>query len=161
MRSLRLHGCHLGTAFGFDGAGLRALVAAPLPNLTSLSLIAACLSDADVSGVLSRAPWLATLTSLELASNDDLGAPGHRALSLLPLPRLRTLSLRHNGFDGLSMAALVSAPWLTQLVRLTLAEEEFASSAESRESMLAAIQDDAWVLGHLRRLGCTVDFSYE
>jgi hypothetical protein len=154
LRSLSLNGCPLGTADGHDGAGLRAMAAASLPNLASLSLAHACLSAADVAGVLARAPWLATLTSLELASN-DLGAPGHRALSLLRLPRLRKLSLRGNGFDGASLAALVTAPWLTQLDVLSLTEEVLASE-QSCADIAAAIQDEAWVFGRLRRLGCTV-----
>ena len=135
--------------------GLRALAAAPHPNLSSLALIGARLSAADVPGVLSGAPWLATLTSLELALN-DLNAPGHRALSLLPQPRLRELSLENTGFDAAGLAALTSAPWLTQLTKLNLTEDEIALS-QSCDDMFAVIEDDAGVFGRLRRLGCTVD----
>jgi hypothetical protein len=105
--------------------------------------------------VLSSAPWLPRLTSLALAYN-DLGAPGHRALSLLHLPRLQGLSLDCNGFDGAGLAALVSAQWLTQLTKLTL-YEMLPVSSQSCEDLLSAINDDAWVFGRLRRLGCTVD----
>jgi hypothetical protein len=147
----------LGTAGGTDGTGLRALATAPLPNLTSLSLSDSSLSAADVSAVLSHAPWLASLKSLEL-SHHDLGAPGHRALSLLHLPRLRALSLDQNRIDGTGLAALVTAPWLTQLTKLKLTELEFPSR-QSRASVVAAFEDDAWVFGRLRRLGCTVDVN--
>jgi hypothetical protein len=74
LQALYLHGIPLGTD-GSDGAGLRALAAAPLPNLTSLSLSESGLTAADVSGVLLAAPWLAALTSLELTFN-HLGAAG-------------------------------------------------------------------------------------
>ena len=104
LQALSLCSCPLGTDGGSGGAGVRALAAAPLPHLTSLSLTAACLSAADVSGVLSNAPWLTRLTTLELSFN-DLSAPGHLALSLLHLPRLRVLSLGTNGFDGTGLAA--------------------------------------------------------
>jgi hypothetical protein len=155
LQSLELCNCPLGTHAGSDGAGLRALAAAPLPNLASLMLNSACMSPADVSGVLSSAPWLATLTRLELFSN-QLDAPGHRALSLLHLPRLRCVYLSNNGFDRMGLAALVSAPWLTQLAELTL-DEDFASP-RSCEDIRRAIDDDAWVFGRLRRLGCDVAF---
>ena len=93
---LDLSGCRVGRR---DGAGLRALAAAPLPNLASLTLNAACLSAANLPGVLSTSPWLTALTSLSLACN--LGdAPGHRALSLLHLPRLRNFSSIVNGLEG-------------------------------------------------------------
>ena len=105
--------------------------------------------------MLSSAPWLTTLTRLTLSSN-DLGAPGHHALSLLHLPRLRDLWLWGNGLDCVGLAALVSAPWLTQLTQLHLTEEQFAS-AQSYASLVAAIEDDAWVFVRLRRLGCDVD----
>jgi hypothetical protein len=154
LQVLSLHRCRLGTDRGSDGAGLRALAAAPLPNLTSLDLRFVYPSAADVSGVLSSAPWLATLTCLELAAN-HLGAPGHRALSLLHLPRLRRIHLLNTGFDGESLAALVSAPWLTQLAELTLVEDSFAPY-HSCTNIPDAIEDDAWVFGRLRRLGCTV-----
>jgi hypothetical protein len=139
---------------------LRALAAAPLPNLTSLSLSHACLSAADVSGVLSKAPWLPRLTSLELASN-PLGAPGHRALSLLHLPRLQAFFLAgagRNCFGCAGLAALVSAPWLTQLCKLTLVETEFIALPQSCDDVCAALKDDDWVFGRLRRLGCIVDY---
>jgi hypothetical protein len=159
LQSLLVHGYDLGTACGSDGAALRALAAASLPKLTSLSLDRAGLSPADVSGVLSSAPWLATLTSLSLAQN-YLHAPGHRALSLLHLPRLRTLSLGCNGLDGTGLAALVSAPWLTQLANLKIADYTddpgFASSP-GHVSVQDALNDDAWVFGRLRRLGCAVN----
>jgi hypothetical protein len=157
LQQLHLERWPLGSAGRGDGAGLRALAAAPLPNLTSLSLYGSNLSAADVSGVLSRAPWLAALTSLALAFN-NLGAPGHRALSLLHLPRLRALSLDRNGFDCAAMAALVSAPWLTQLTELALTEVTFASpQSHADERRGAAVEDDAWVFGRLRRRGCKVD----
>jgi hypothetical protein len=108
----------------------------------------------DVSGVLSSAPWLASLTRLLLNSN-SLGAPGHRALSLLHLPRLQALSLECNGFDGTGLAALVSAPWLTQLCKLTLVETDFALP-QSCDDVCAALKDDAWVFGPLRRAGCVM-----
>jgi hypothetical protein len=155
LRDLELGGWPLGTHGGGDGAGLRALAAAPFPHLTSLSLSSASLSAADVSGVLSSAPWLSGLTRLALSFN-HIGAPGHRALSLLPLPRLRTLSLECNLLDGTGLAALVSAPWLTQLAKLTLEETVF-TSPQSCENMAVAIDDDAWVFGRLRRLGCVVE----
>jgi hypothetical protein len=154
LQMLSIYRCPLGTDRGSDGAGLRALAAAPLPNLTSLALKSACLSAADVSGVLSSAPWLATLTHLELFSN-QLAAPGHHALSLLHLPRLRRICLWDNGFDGEGLAALVRAPWLTQLAELTLTEMELPSR-QICEDIRQAIDDDAWVFGRLRRLGCTV-----
>ena len=59
LQKLDLH-CPLGTYGGSDGAGLRALAAALLPNLTLLSLSDVSMLAADVSGVLSSAPWLAT-----------------------------------------------------------------------------------------------------
>jgi hypothetical protein len=158
LQYLSLGGFPLGTDGGFDGAALRALAAAPLPDLTSLSLYDSCLSAADVSGALSSAPWLAALTSLMIASN-PLGAPGHRALSLLHLPRLRALSLGCNGFDGTGLAALVCAPWLTQLAKFSLTEVEFASP-QSRDQIRAALEDDAWVFGGLRRRGCAVDADW-
>ena len=104
--------------------------------------------------VLSSAPWLSTLTTLELFGN-RLGLLGHRALSLLHLPRLRTLSLDQNGLNVASLAALASAPWLTQLAKLTLAEVHFANP-NSRVRMLREIKDDAGVWGRLRCLGCIV-----
>jgi hypothetical protein len=154
LQQLHLRGFPLGSARGSDGAGVRALAAASLPNLTSLSLHFACLSGADVSGVLSSAPWLSHLTSLDLLCN-HLGAPGHLALSLLPMPRLRHLDLCRNGFDATSLAALVSAPWLTQLAGLSLIDQLFAPP-QICENIMAAIANDAWVFGRLRRLGCTV-----
>jgi hypothetical protein len=154
LRNLTLRRWPLGSAGGSDGAGLRALAAAPLPNLTSLSLTRARLSAADVSGVLSHAPWLAALTSLKLACN-HLHAPGHRALSRLHLPRLRALSLKRDGVDGAGLAALVSAPWLEQLTRLAL---EQVVSTRSGGDITEAIEDDAWVFGRMRRRGCDVDF---
>ena len=107
--------------------------------------------------MLSSAPWLTTLTRLTLSSN-DLGAPGHHALSLLHLPRLRDLALSTNGLDGAGLAAMASALWLAQLIHLFLTQR-FASaqSYASYASLLAAIEDDAGVFGRLRRLGCTVD----
>jgi hypothetical protein len=136
------------------GAGLRALAAAPLPSLTSLSLICAGLTAADVSGVLSRAPWLATLTSLELPYN-HLGAPGHRALSRLRLPRLRVLYLERNGLDWAGLTALASAPWLMQLAKLHIGEDIWPS-VRSYEKVSAAVEDDASVFGCLRRRGCAL-----
>jgi hypothetical protein len=153
LQHLELGGFPVGSGGGPDGAGLRALAAAPLPKLASLCLSEARLSAADVSGVLSSAPWLPGLTSLALAFN-DLGAPGHRALSRLHLPRLQTLSLKQNGFDCAGLAALVSAPWLTQLGELTLGNA--FESEQNLQSAVDAIEDDAWVFGHLRRLGCVV-----
>ena len=126
----------------------------PLPHLNNLTLRHACLSGADVSGVLSSAPWLATLTSLKLCDN-PLGAPGHRALSLLHLPRLQSLFLHDNGFNGAGLAALVSAPWLTQLTRLHLFDAAPAS-ARSFVDVADAIEDDARVFGRLRRAGCII-----
>jgi hypothetical protein len=155
LHHLALGGFPLGTAGGSDGAGLRALAAAPLPNLTSLSLSDSGLLAADVSGVLSSAPWLAALTSLELSYN-HLGAPGHRALSRLRLPHLRTLSLDSTGFSCACLAALASAPWLTQLTKLNV-EETGIASRQSLDEILDAIEDDAWVFGALRRAGCIVD----
>jgi hypothetical protein len=152
LQTVTFRGYPLGSAGGSDGAGLRALAGAPLPSLTALTLIAACLSDADVRCVLSSAPWLAALTSLMLTSNNLLGAPGHRALSRLRLPRLRALSLCECGFDCAGMAALVSAPWLTQLSSLSIQED----SVSQRASVIAAIEDDEWEFGRLRRLGCAV-----
>jgi hypothetical protein len=142
----------------FDGAGLRALVAAPLPNLTSLTLRGTFLSAMDVSIELPRAPWLTTLTRLELAYN-DLDAPGHHALSLLHLPRLRALSLNSNALNPASLAALAPAPWLTQLTNLYLAEEEL-ESPQVYERVVRAIEDDAGAFGRLRRLGCTFDTEF-
>ena len=104
--------------------------------------------------MLSSAPWLANLTSLDLAHN-RLGAPGHRALSL---PRLRSLSLRHSDIDAAGLVALASAPWLTQLTELRLAETGFVS-AHAYESIRVAIDDDVGVFGRLRRLGCIVEFT--
>jgi hypothetical protein len=155
LHTLHLSGCPVGTAGGSNGAGLRALATATLPNLHTLHLTNACLSATDVSGVLSSAPWLTTLTKLTLFSN-DLGADGHRALSLLHLPRLRDLFLWCNGIDGMGVAALVAAPWLTQLTKLHITEDEF-ESAQSYVSMARAINDDAWVFGRLRRLGCDIE----
>jgi hypothetical protein len=155
LHSLRLSKCLLGTAGGLDGAGLRALAAASLPSLSSLILANAHLSATDVSGVLSSAPWLATLTRLHLSSN-PLGEPGHRALSQLHLPRLRDLFLVCNGLNAVSLAALASAPWLTQLAELSLGEDEL-ESAQSYARLMRLIEDDAWVFGRLRRLGCNVD----
>jgi hypothetical protein len=154
LQQLHVRGCPLGSSSGSDAAGLRALAAASLPNLTSLSLSGACLSAADVSGVLSSAPWLSCLTSLSLACS-PLGAPGHLALSLLPMPRLRALILSHNGFDGTGLAALATAPWLTQLAELTL-NETLSASPQSRDDVLGAIANDAWVFGRMRRRGCAV-----
>ena len=54
LHTLSLSGCNLGTHGGSDGVGLRALAAAPLPNLASLNLNSACLSAANLPGVLSR-----------------------------------------------------------------------------------------------------------
>jgi hypothetical protein len=155
LHHLTLGGFSLGSGGGSDGAGLRALAAAPLPRLASLCLGSACLSGADVSGVLSTAPWLSALTSLALAHN-SLGAPGHRALSRLRLPRLRALSLEDNGFDRASMAALFSAPWLTQLGMLTLKEMTWPSR-RSFHAVDVAVENDAGVFGRLRRTGCVVD----
>jgi hypothetical protein len=155
LHHLTLGAFPLGSHGRSDGAGLRALAAAPLPKLASLCLSSARLSAADVSGVLPSASWLAGLTRLALVVN-HLGAPGHRALSRLRLPRLRVLSLSSNGFDCAGMAALVSAPWLTQLAKLSLEEDGFASP-QSCDEILGAIEDDAWVFGHLRRLGCIVE----
>jgi hypothetical protein len=107
LQQLHLEHCPLGSAGRGDGAGLRALAAAPLPNLTSLALSAACLSAADVSGVLSTAPWLASLTRLFLDAN-RLGVPGHCALALLHLPRLQSLSLDRTGLDCAGLAALAT-----------------------------------------------------
>ena len=132
---------------------------APLPNLTSLSLTGATLSAADKSGVLSSAPWLATLTSLLLSFN-YLHAPGHRALSLLHLPRLRDLSLNRNRLDEAGLAAIASAPWLTKLTRLALTELAFASPL-SFQATCDVIKDDAGVFGRLRRLGCIVDVHFK
>ena len=91
-----------------------------------------------------------------MLSSNHLGAPAHRALSLLPLPRLRELSLNRNVFDGAGLAALASAPWLTQLTQLDLTEQCYPSK-QICESILSAIEDDAWVFGRLRRLGCSVN----
>jgi hypothetical protein len=154
LQILELGGFPLGSAGGSDSAGLRALAAAPLPNLTFLTLNDARLSAADVSGALSSAPWLAALTSLSFTS-DPLGAPGHRALSLLHLPRLRALSLDQTGIDGTGLAALVCATWLKQLANLTV-EQTWYEPAESCENLLCAIEDDDWVFGGLRRAGCIV-----
>jgi hypothetical protein len=154
LQQLHLCGYPLGSAGGSDAAGLRALAAAALPNLNSLSLNLSCLSATDVSGVLSSAPWLSCLTSLKLVCN-HLGAPGFLALSLLPMPRLRALFLSHNGFDGTGLAALATAPWLTQLAELTL-NETLSASPQSCDDILDAIANDAWVFGRLRRLGCAV-----
>jgi hypothetical protein len=154
LHQLHLENCPLGSACGYDGAGLRALASASLPNLTSLHLSGARLSAADVSGVLSSAPWLSHLTSLSLASN-RLGAPGHLALSLLPMPRLRELDLFYNGFDATGLAALATAPWLAQLAGLTLTDALY-ESRQSRDDILDAIASDAWVFGRMRRRGCTV-----
>jgi hypothetical protein len=153
FNTLHLEGFPLGTYRGFDGAGLRALAAAPLPNLTSLMLSRACLSAADVSGVFSSAPWLAGLICLELACN-HLGAPGHRALSLLHLPRLRALSLDRNGFEA-GFSALASASWLTQLRKLTF--EDFISG-KGCDDIGRAVSDDACVFGRLQRLGCILEY---
>jgi hypothetical protein len=155
LQWLHLGDCFLGTAGGLDGAGLRALAAASLPSLSSLILTNAHLSATDVSGVLSSAPWLATLTRLMLSSN-PLGEPGHRALSQLHLPRLRDLCLYCSGLNAVSLAVLASATWLTQLAELALGEDEL-ESAQSYASMMRLIEDDAWVFGRLRRLGCNVD----
>ena len=155
LHEFRLSGCPLGTADIFDGAGLRALAEARLPHLTSLTLNDAYLMPADVSGMLSSAPWLATLTSLSLKKN-CLSAPGHRALSQLHLPRLRDLSLDCNRLNGEGPAVLSSVPWLTQLARLGLTELWF-TSRRGRENILAAIEDDAGAFGRLRRLGCATD----
>jgi hypothetical protein len=154
LQDLTVRNFLLGSAGSCDGAGLRALAAAPLPSLTSLSLSGACLSVADLSRVLSSAPWLAALTSLKLVGN-HLGVPGHRALSRLRLPRLRALSLHWSDVDCAGLAALVSAPWLTQLTKLRLAEI-FSGSAHCCE-IAAAIEDEEWEFGRLRRLGCVVD----
>jgi hypothetical protein len=158
LQYLTLRRWPLGSAGGSDGAGLRALAAVPLPNLTSLSLSRACLSAADVLGVLSTAPWLAGLTSLKLAYN-QLGAPGHRALSLLHLPRLRALSIAAAGRDGFGyagLAALVSAPWLTQLTKITIIEAVSAAARRGGD-IYDAVEDDAWVFGGMRRRGCVID----
>ena len=157
LQTLSMMGCPLGTAESGDGAGVRALAAPPpQPHLAEPQF--ACLSAADVSGVLSSAPWLATLTSLELSYNDQLGTPGHCALSLLHLPRLRALSLCTNGLCSMGLAALATAPWLTQLTpELTMHEAEFAST-QSFEEFFVALDDDAWVFGRLRRLGCSVRY---
>ena len=64
-------------------------------------------------------------------SSNPLDAPGHRALSLLHLPRLRTLYLGYNGLDADGLAALASAPWLTQLAELHI--DQFAFGAEPSE----------------------------
>jgi hypothetical protein len=156
LQLLDLQGCPLGSARFSDGAGLRALAAAPLPGLSSLSLSGACLTAEDVSGVLASAPWLASLTRLGLIeASYQFGARGHRALSLLHLPRLQTLTLACNRFDCAGMAALVSAPWLTQLCHLGLTETRWASGHGCRK-VCAAVEDDAWVFGRLRRAGCVV-----
>jgi hypothetical protein len=155
LHHLTLSGLPLGTHRGSDGAGLRALAAAPLPNLTSLSLYDSDLSGADVSGVLSTAPWLSGLTTLALKYG-HLGAPGHRALSRLHLPRLRALSLLYNGLDDEGLAALVSAPWLTQLGELTLKEATWPSMRSFRH-VSAAVEDESGVFGRMRRTGCVVD----
>jgi hypothetical protein len=143
----------VGTAQGSDGAALRALVAAPLPNLMAIRLTEASVSGADVSGVLSRAPWLATLTSLVLAQN-QLDAPGHRALSLLHLPRLQHLYLDGNGLDRAGLAALTSAPWLTQLTKLALVERDCAPALWAQMPAIEETCDR--VFDRLRRLGCDV-----
>ena len=102
-------------------------------------------------------------------SSNPLDAPGHRALSLLHLPRLRKLYLGYNGLDADGLAALASAPWLTQLAELHIDQFAFFRSlqkmprpfggepVQSRQSMSDAIKDDAGVFGRLRRLGCVVD----
>jgi hypothetical protein len=154
LQHLELDGWPVGTDEGSDGVGLRALAAAPLPSLTSLNLHSACLSAADVSGVLSSAPWLAALKRLSLVYNHGLGASGHRALSLLRLPRLQELSLVRNDFDAMGLAALATAPWLTQLSRLYLDED--VGDSRTCTAMRRAMRDDAWVFGRLRRLGCNV-----
>ena len=143
-----------GSHESYNGTGLRALAAAPLPNLTSLGLVGACLSAEDVSGALSSAPWLATLTRLDLCYN-DLGTSGHRAVSLLHLPRVRALALSNNGLSSMGLARLAAAPpWLTQLTQLT-PTEQFAPE-ESYEDILEALDGDAWAFGCLRRLGCVI-----
>ena len=57
-------------------------------------------------------------------------------------------------FDGLGLAALATATWLTQLTRLTLKQE--CESDYSCERIQDAIEDDAWVFGRVRRLGCVI-----
>jgi hypothetical protein len=46
-----------------------------------------------------------------------------------------------------------------QLRELSLEEVVYASP-QSREDVVKAIEDDAWVFGRLRRLGCIVDARF-
>ena len=57
----------------------------------------------------------------------------------------------------MGLAALATAPWLTQLTELTLYEGEFPSK-QSFEEVVDALDDDTWVFGRLRRLGCIIRF---
>ena len=58
--------------------------------------------------------------------------------------------------DSVGLTAIASAPWLTQLTELSLHEDKFAS-VQSNEDFLDTLNDDAWVFGRLRRLGCHLD----
>ena len=68
------------------------------------------------------------------------------------------LYLGTNGFDDAGLAALATATWLTQLSQLTI-EEEDSPSSQSCAEIRAAVKDDAWVFGRLRRLGCLIHFD--
>jgi hypothetical protein len=111
----------LGTRDGYDGEGLRALAAAPLPALVDLETLNVCFTPADLSGTLAAAPWLAQLTRLKLA-NEWFGTAGLAALASLRLPRFECLSLDNVCTTEAGLVALGAAPWLARLTHLEFKE---------------------------------------
>jgi uncharacterized protein (TIGR02996 family) len=111
-----------------DLEGAKALAAANLEKLTSLSLLGASI-NAQAAKLLARAPWAAGLGSLDLSLN-PLSNDGVQALAASPyLARLRCLELRRVRLASTGALALAKSPHLEGLEMLDLRDNRLSKKA--------------------------------
>jgi hypothetical protein len=92
----------------------------------------------------ARLPWLAALTTLEIAANHHIGPEGAAALARSPyLSRLESLSLYHNYIGDRGLAALARSPKLAGLHTFCVRSNEIGDAgciALSRSRYLMRLQ---------------------
>ncbi|XP_062377689.1 leucine-rich repeat-containing protein 31 [Sardina pilchardus] len=95
---------------------------AQMTHLSCLGIHLCGLTEEDVMALVQVIPSLSALTELDVSSNKKIGDALQSLLSVLPLPKMRSLLLNNCGLSTDSYEALGSAvPSLSQLERLNVA----------------------------------------